>query len=90
MSKEKNFLSPKQLESQEHLSLEWLSSLKVLPKYQAIDLSDRPIESFIELMKWVEKKFSPLIVSSSDEELNRFVHNRIIVDGQFIDRKSVV
>jgi len=84
MSKNKTFLSPQELEAQEHLSLQWLTQLNILPIHQDIDVSGRPIDSFVELMKWVEEKFSPFIVTSATDNLNRFVHNRIIVDGQFM------
>lgn len=82
MSKNKIFLSPTEMEAQEHLSFDWLRSLSVQPRSKGIDLSGRPQSSFIELMGWVEKTFSYALEDT--KALNRFVHNRIIVDGQFM------
>lgn len=82
MSKNKIFLSPKELEAQEHLSLGWLRELDISPKAYSVDLSGRPPASFSELMNWVQEKFSFVLTDS--KKLNKFVHNRIIVDGQFI------
>ena len=90
MSKNKIFLSPKELEAQEHLSLGWLQKLSVSPKATSADLSDRPQASFSELMNWVQAKFSPYLIDTNN--LSKFVHNRIIVDGQFMqfcDENSV-
>lgn len=84
MSKRKTYLSPKEMEAQEHLSLQWLSQLRTVdptPHFK-LDLSGRPKESFAELMGWVQNVFQKFLSDTS--ELNRFVHNRIIVDGQFM------
>ena len=87
---DKNFISPHDLESQEHLSLTRLNSLtpdylaRFGPTHSLIPqkLSPRPIGSFLELMNWAVDNFATIILA--DNDLNKFVHNRIIIDGQFM------
>jgi hypothetical protein len=82
MNKKQEFLSPIDLEGQEHLSVNWLSQFRVNRIVDdAIDLP-RPAANFIELMDWAQKKFSSVL--KDKDGLNKFVHNRIIVDGQFM------
>src|ERR1700677_1949590 len=80
------YLSPKILENQEHLSLEILSQLRPssITDYGIDNSNDpRPQSSFIELMNWTERHFSEAL--EDQENLNKFVQNRIIVDGQFVE-----
>lgn len=76
------FLSPTEMERQETLSLE---RLKALTENSIVDtftaLSSRPQSSFVELMGWVVDNFGPKLAG---KQLEKFVHNRIIVDGQFL------
>lgn len=76
----KEFLSPLALEEQEHLSLVKLRSLQPTGKRSFVD-EVRPTSNFIDLMNWTERRFSKVLDSTTP--LNKFVHNRIIVDGQF-------
>jgi hypothetical protein len=77
-------LSMIELEKQEHLTKELLSTSVIFPKYNydsAFELS-RPKSNFIDLMWWVQNNFSSELKNNNN--LNRFVHNRIIIDGQFL------
>lgn len=78
----KTYLIPEVLEKQEHLSAANL--LAMVPKFGAgPSTSDpRPSASFIELMNWTVEQFSFNL--KDQKNLNKFVHNRIIVDGQFL------
>lgn len=73
------FLDPKVLEEQEHLSLQRLKQLKVS---SLVTYSDRPQASFIDLMNWVAANFGHHV---SHNNLNKFVHNRVLIDGQFME-----
>ena len=79
------YLSPLEIEKKEHLSTTILSQFdpEKLSPHQFFDDSDRPAASFIELMKWAEKKFVSHL--KDRKNLNRFVHNKIIINGQFIN-----
>lgn len=87
MEVKKDYLSPLELEKQEHLSVEHLKSLT--PKYESL-VSDmkggaklpRPTANFIDLMNWVEVTFRDEL--SVKGKVNKFVHNRVIIDGQFL------
>jgi hypothetical protein len=77
------FLTPADLEKQESLSLEKLKKLahnqvQLLPNGAA----PRPTANFIDLMDWTKETFSPFLKNTAG--LKKFVHNRIIVDGQFL------
>ncbi len=69
------------MEEQEHLSLQRLKNLAVT-RDLAIDENSRPPANFIELMNWVENNFK--VVLKDGNNLNKFVHNRVIIDGQFL------
>ncbi len=73
------YVSPEDLESQEHLSLDLLKKIKSTNRFDP-DLP-RPSANFIELMNWVVDGSLPVL---SDKNANKFVHNRIIIDGQFV------
>lgn len=77
----KDYLTPSDLESQEHLSLEKLKSIADKGIYDK-PLDSRPTANFIDLMKWVEKIFKSSLQDTKN--LNRYIHNRIIIDGQFM------
>lgn len=77
-SKDK-YLTPEELEQQETLSLQ---RLKDLTSDVAVPVGDRPPANFIDLMNWVEYNYSNVLKDQSS--LNKFVHNRIIIDGQFM------
>lgn len=78
--RDKNFLTPTNVESQEHLSIERLNLLLATAPTQNIDIKNRPVANFIDLMKWTEKEFGPFLA----RDTNTFIHNRIVVDGQFM------
>ena len=72
------YLSPQDLENQENLSLARFKAMA--PKYD--NAPGRPAANFIDLMHWAQKQFAGDLKDTSG--LNRLVHNRIIVDGQFM------
>lgn len=76
-----DYLSPEDLEVQEHLSL---AKLRALTPVEEKDPAPRPSANFIELMKWTEAHFQKHLSIDDRANLERFVHNRIIVDGQFL------
>ncbi len=82
MNKKKNekgsYLTPQDMESQEHLSLARIKAQA--PKYDSAP--GRPAANFIDLMSWTQVQFAGDLKDTIG--LNRFVHNRIIVDGQFM------
>lgn len=77
----KDYLAPRDMESQEHLSKQRLENLEAQSNV-VIDDTDRPPTNFIDLMVWTEGKFKQFL--SDKNKLNKYVHNRIIVDGQFL------
>lgn len=81
----KYYLTSTVLEKQEHLSVEQLKMLS--PKYSSIDHNNmRPKSSFIDLMNWAAAEFGKDLTNSKLDKdvLNKFVHNRIVIDGQFL------
>lgn len=73
-------LSLSELEKQESLTL---SRIKSLTPSRDIEPSyDRPTANFIDLMDWVVSQFSDQL--SKNSNLQKLVHNRIIIDGQFL------
>lgn len=78
-----NNLSLLDLEKQEHFSKDLL---KYFVEYNCISPEEqiqRPKTNFIDLMNWTMKNFSMHLTDR--ENLNKFVHNRIIIDGQFLE-----
>lgn len=78
----KAFLSLDDIDKQETLSLERIKSINY-DKYNKIDVSNRPKESFIDLINWVELSFGQEI-STKNNEIIKLVHNKIVIDGQFL------
>ena len=77
----KDYLLPTDLEKQEHLGLDKLRSLtETMPNF--VSSEPRPTASFLDLMKWTQENFKGHLKSHNN--LNKFVHNRIIIDGQFL------
>ncbi|HKQ21386.1 MAG TPA: ATP-binding protein [Nitrososphaeraceae archaeon] len=74
-----DFLTPIDLEKQEDLSITRLASMRA--GYKLGD-SPRPTANFIDLMNWTEASFK--VALKDQQNLNKFVHNRIIIDGQFL------
>jgi len=74
-----DFLTPIDLEKQEHLSEIRLTNVRSLYN---LDVSNRPTANFIDLMNWTEASFK--FALKEHKNLNKFVHNRIIIDGQFL------
>lgn len=75
----KIYYNPYELEKQESLSLE---ILKYLETSTWTTTNDRPLDNFLNLMKWTQDNFKSSL--KDVDELNRFIHNRIIIDGQFL------
>jgi hypothetical protein len=76
----KEYSTPDALEKQEHLSLSRLANL--IPDWKHDSNNVRPSANFIDLMNWTVKQFSPALKDQIN--VNKYVHNRIIVDGQFL------
>jgi len=79
----KNYMIPDALEKQEHLSFETILKLmhdpdRIFPN----GISERPPSNFIDLMNWTNDNFGSFLTKG--DILNKFVHNRIIIDGQFL------
>ena len=74
-------LTPLNMEAQEHLSLQRLKKLQPVP-INVVFNGERPTANFIDLMNWAEETFSLYLKDQKD--INKFVHNRIIIDGQFL------
>ncbi|HWZ21405.1 MAG TPA: ATP-binding protein [Cytophagaceae bacterium] len=75
-----SFMNPINLEEEESLSFSRLVIMQ--PKYKW-DFDDvRPQANFVELMAWVETHFKVALENNS--HLTRFVHNRVLIDGQFM------
>lgn len=75
----KNYMTPDALEKQEHLSVQHLDKL-MAPAY--VKKEARPAANFIDLMNWTVKEFAYLLKDT--DQIDKFVHNRIIIDGQFL------
>ena len=65
---------------EEHLSIERLKLFNTTKLN--IDIDSRPKESFIDLMNWVVNNFS--IFLNDKNNLQKIVHNRIVIDGKFL------
>lgn len=76
-----NYLTPENMETQENLSLQRLAKLVPTGKFQA-SFTPRPTANFIDLMDWTLDSYGPALKDSLN--LDKFVHNRVIVDGQFL------
>ncbi len=77
------YLTPEDMEKQESLSAQRLAALTPKNGVYPTDKSDkRPTANFIDLMDWTLKNFSAALKDKA--LLNKFVHNRIIIDGQFM------
>jgi hypothetical protein len=81
MIAKENYLSPEDMEIQENLSMERLKKLTPID-FKMDDALIRPPANFIELMNWSAKQFGNAL--KSNVCLEKMVHNRIIIDGQFM------
>jgi uncharacterized ubiquitin-like protein YukD len=72
-------ITPQLLEQQEHLSSD---IIKLVNKENKVSDDDRPTANFIDLMNWTKQKFTCALKDT--QNVNKFVHNRIIIDGQFL------
>lgn len=79
--KENDFVSVSELDAQEGLTLDKLKSLRSELLVPDQVLKSRPKDSYIQLVAWVEDNFSKYVFNS---KVTRFVHNKIIIDGQFL------
>jgi ATPase family associated with various cellular activities (AAA) len=73
-----------EIDAQEHLSTKRLKALQELGRANISNnaLLERPKDSLIQLMFWTETHFSPHL--SAKSKINRFIHNKIIIDGEFV------
>lgn len=78
----KKSLSPIDLEEQEHLSKDIINYLtpQINIYHKQTEMLPRPTANFIDLMNWVVDEFGGVLKGN----INKFVHNRIIIDGQFV------
>jgi len=76
-----NYLTPESMETQENLSLTRLTSLSPTSDGPRVG-NPRPTANFIDLMNWAATEFAYYLRDKTT--LNKFVHNRIIIDGQFL------
>jgi len=76
----KDYLLPLDLEKQEHLAMDKLRAL--VATQQSAPQEPRPPANFLDLMNWTKDSFKSFLKKS--DELNNLVHNRIIIDGQFL------
>jgi hypothetical protein len=75
------YLAPEDMETQETLDVQRLNNL--YPKSDRyFNPAGRPPANFIDLMNWTMSLFQDALKDQTN--LNKFVHNRIIVDGQFM------
>jgi AAA+ superfamily predicted ATPase len=84
------YLAPEDMETQEHLSAQRLGALVPKKDYRSSPNKLRPSANFIDLMNWTESQFGNVLKDQA--KLEKFVHNRIIVDGQlmqFCEEKKV-
>jgi hypothetical protein len=81
MTKKEKLLSKEELDLQESLSLDRMKNLGLPCKNDTIE--NRPQESFINLVNWIEANFSKHL-TYNQVLLNRLIHNRIIIDGEFL------
>lgn len=77
----KKYLTEAQVDRQEHLSAERLALLQ--PKREFYTDSTRPTANLIELMHWTKDNFGKFI--SSKDNLNCWIHNKIVIDGSFLE-----
>lgn len=80
-SKGEESFPPVIAESQEHLTLEFLSQTRPNNKWSDPTIA-RPYDNFLDVMNWCEESFGPALKDKSP--MNKFIHNRIIIDGQFV------
>jgi hypothetical protein len=78
-TQKEEYLAPEVLEEQEHLSKQRLAALGVVGCYP---IADRPTANFIDLMNWTIEAFREAL--QDKKNIQKFVHNRIIIDGQFM------
>lgn len=67
-------------EQQEHLSKDLIESIVATNRFKP--KGDRPKSHFMDLMNWTLE--GSLDVLKDKNNINKFIHNRIIIDGQFI------
>ena len=70
--------TPENLEKQENLSLERIKKLNSKHISLNFTASERPLNSYIQLLEWTETNFSKYL--SETKNLNRLVNNKIILD----------
>jgi len=75
-----------EIDTQEHLNISLLRSLKESVELDGDALrnamTSRPIHSLIQLMNWAQDLFATRLNAKS--KINRFIHNKIIIDGEFL------
>lgn len=75
-----NYSDPVELEVQENLNRDLLKQL--IPSRVNPIISSRPTANFIDLMNWTLDSFKDAL--KDQYNINKFVQNRIIIDGQFV------
>jgi ATP-dependent 26S proteasome regulatory subunit len=78
--KNNDYVPISELDKQETLSIDKIKSICKTSRNTNQKLDPRPKDSYAELMKWVEKSFGDAIGKNA----TKLVHNKIIIDGQFL------
>lgn len=79
------FTLAEDFDEQEHLSPARLKQLTTVDaSWTNAALTARPRSSFIDLMNWTQDNFGHALNLKKDHKLVKFVHNRFIIDGQFL------
>jgi AAA+ superfamily predicted ATPase len=79
-----------EIDTQEHLDIKRLMSLKETKSVSGLNECgyhiDRPTNSLIKMMGWAEHYFGQSLNSGNGKPLkiNRFIHNKIVIDGEFL------
>ena len=81
-TQQEEYLTPEVLEEQEHLSKQRLAALVADGVYPTDPNYVRPTANFIDLMDWTIENFKAAL--RDKKNLQKFVHNRVIIDGQFM------
>lgn len=74
-------LSEKEIDAQENLNDNRFKLLKPLLNWNDF-YETRPKQSLIDLMHWAKNTFGGQL--SSKEDLNCYIHNKIVIDGSFL------
>ena len=78
----KQSLSIADIEKQESLTFSRVKDLYRSSDPESLFSQERPVANFIDLMNWAMGEFGNTL--SNHDKLEKLIHNRIIIDGQFL------